>query len=638
MLSRLFFRAALALVATALLAIPGLVTRQASWADVDELPEPGGLVTPGDKTDEIRMKSESVLFSVRPNDGTFLDAQYYAHVTADFVMENLTSKAVSEDLFFPFHSWFSLEMYQDPMNAVLRQAENARVLVEGKEVRTRYAELTVSPQEDMIAVVFPVTFPADSENTIRVEYDVRAVHEPKNPSLSLEYMMQTGSHWAGTIGSGKVVFQFWQPVDSKDAFSHVNDFFQFKDGRLEWEFTDLEPTPDNDITVSFEPHALEAWAARPSYIKDIQASTPAAAAIPDVDCLRTVCDMIGGTWSASLAYLLDAASAERGWVIEQTKDSGDAWLQVDLDREHTLAGVLIRAGVLEQVWGGGSEPEEVYDTYRRPKTVVVALSDGTSRSVSLEDTPAMWQMIPLPGIATASIRLFFPDGYPGTLKGDAYLGIGRIELIGVDANSAGAQGAAACVGPNVLRNGDFEQGFDGRGTGLGWSPFSSGEGASYTFSADRWSRAVYEGTLSQLVTIASFEGPVAADRTAGIYQAVTGLELGGEYELSLAGLMREEATHLGEDAYRYRVQWAIAKGSADWAQVTDWQDVPWDTPYLHTEPGAFSTHTTRLFAPGDSATLFIRAWKKWATSGRELDVSLDAIALRRCGSAQSVGP
>ena len=32
-------------------------------------------MTPGDKTDEIRMKSESVLFSVRPNDGTFAEPE-----------------------------------------------------------------------------------------------------------------------------------------------------------------------------------------------------------------------------------------------------------------------------------------------------------------------------------------------------------------------------------------------------------------------------------------------------------------------------------------------------------------------------------------------------------------------------------
>jgi hypothetical protein len=102
------------------------------------------------------------------------------------------------------------------------------------------------------------------------------------------------------------------------------------------------------------------------------------------------------------------------------------------------------------------------------------------------------------------------------------------------------------------------------------------------------------------------------------------------YELSLAGLLREEAAHPAEDPGRYRVQWALAKGSVDWKQVAAWQDLPWDTVSLRNEPGTFSTYTTRLLAPGQAATLFIRAWKKWATPGRELDVNLDAIALRKC--------
>ncbi len=251
----------LLILAASLLVAPGLLSpHQVSWADVGELPYPGGLVTPGDKADEIRMKSESVLFSVRPDDGTFAEqeAQYSAHVTADFVMQNLSSRAVSKDLFFPLHSWQELSVYQEPADAVMQQAKNVKVWVDGKEIQVSYADLALSPQEKVVAAVFPVRFPAGRETAIRVEYDVRAVNEPKSPSLSLKYMMQTGSHWAGTIGSGQVIFEFWQPVDSKSAFFYINDFFQIKDGRLEWDFTDLEPTR---ITTSRSPSSLPPWRA-----------------------------------------------------------------------------------------------------------------------------------------------------------------------------------------------------------------------------------------------------------------------------------------------------------------------------------------------------------------------------------------
>lgn len=60
-------------------------------------------------------------------------------------------------------------------------------------------------------------------------------------------------------------------------------------------------------------------------------------------------------------------------------------------------------------------------------------------------------------------------------------------------------------------------------------------------------------------------------------------------DISLAGLLREEASHPDEDPYRYRVQWAFADGDADWTHLAAWQDLSWDTLYPRTEPGAFST-------------------------------------------------
>ncbi len=608
-------RALIAFLAAALLAAPELLSpNNSGWADVGELPEPGGLVTPGDKTDEIRMKSESVLFSVRPNDGTFAqpEALYYAHVTADFALQSLSTKAVSKNLFFPLHLSY-LPAYQDPANAEMRQAENVKVLVEGQEVQVTFAELGIPSLESVVAAVFPVEFAPGRETAIRVQYDVRAVNVPKASSLSFKYMMQTGSHWAGTIGSGKVIFEFWQPVDSKSAFNYVNDFFQTREGRLEWDFADLEPTPDHDITVTFEPTALETWAGRPSYVKDIQTGAPAARAISD----------------SSLAYLLDTARTARGWIVEQPKDPGVAWLRFDLDRAHTVAGLRIRTGIPDGIWDEG---RGVNDTFRRPKTVAIGLSDGLTQTVTLEDMPGDWQIVPLPNTPTSSIRLSFLDSYPGTGRADAFLGVGRIQLIGVDAGSAGEPGD--CTGPNLLRNGDFEAGFDGRGVGLGWESFHTDGGATHGFHDDQWTPVVYEGLHSQLIEITTGDAAPAADRFAGIHQTVANLEPGAAYELSIAGMMREEAAHPDEDPYRYRVQWAYSsQGHQDWTRIADWQELPWDEIALRTEPVAFSTYTVRLVAPSQPLTLFIRVWKKWATTGRELDVNLDAMELRRCDPA-----
>ena len=624
----------LLILAASLLAAPDLLSpHQVSWADVGELPYPGGLVTPGDKTDEIRMESESVLFSIRPDDGTFAEweAEYYAHVTADFVMRNLTQHTVPMDLFFPFHTHMEAEYYEKPDYAWLLQTKNVKVRVDGQEVAVRYDDLTFSPEGGTAAAgVFSVDFPGGRETTIQIEYDLRAVPEPKSPSFGFEYIMQTGSHWAGTIGKGKVVFEFWHSVDSKSALFYVNDFFQIKDGRLEWDFTDLEPTPDHDITLTFEPAALESWLGRPSYVKDISTGAPAAQGIPDSGALRPSGEDLPGGWDSCPAYLLDTTGTEWGWVIEQEDDSPGAWFRLDLDRAHTLAGLRIRTGVLDRWWSPGNEATDFYDTFRRPKTVAISFSDGFTQTVTLANRPEERQVIPLSNRATTSLRLTFLDSYPGTGEGDAYLGVGRIELLGVDAGGAGEGFPGACTSPNLLGNGDFEQGFGGQGIGLGWKGFTSGEGAMYTFYADPWSPVVYQGLHSQLVAISTYGIPPMADRSAGIYRGVTGLEPGAVYELSLAGLLREEAAHPGEDPYRYRVQWAFAAGEPDWTQVAAWQDLPCNTYSLRTEPSAFSTYTAHLLATRPSATLFLRVWNKWATSGRELDVNLDDIALRKC--------
>ncbi len=190
----------------------------------------------------------------------------------------------------------------------------------------------------------------------------------------------------------------------------------------------------------------------------------------------------------------------------------------------------------------------------------------------------------------------------------------------------------ACTGPNLLHNGDFEQGFYNWGVGYYWGWFHNGGEAAYGFFDDQWDRVVYDGKHSQLIEINTL-GMAAADsnRYAGIYQTVSGLQPGAQYELSIAGMMREEAAHPDEDPYRYRVQWGYAPwGWVDWTQVTNWQELPWDTIYTRTDPGGFLTYKTTFVAPSSQITIFIRAWKKWPTTGRELDVNLDAIALRGC--------
>ena len=112
--------------------------------------------------------------------------------------------------------------------------------------------------------------------------------------------------------------------------------------------------------------------------------------------------------------------------------------------------------------------------------------------------------------------------------------------------------------------------------------------AAYGFYDEQWKPVIKDGAHGQLIEINTW-GLAASDpdRFAGIYQVVGGLKTGATYQLSLWGLMREEAAHPDEDPYRYRVQWGFAPASA--TSVTNWTELTWNEISLRTAPGPVRT-------------------------------------------------
>jgi hypothetical protein len=184
-----------------------------------------------------------------------------------------------------------------------------------------------------------------------------------------------------------------------------------------------------------------------------------------------------------------------------------------------------------------------------------------------------------------------------------------------------------------LTNGDFEGGFKGIAKGVvgnGWGWFDNGGQAAFGFYDETWAPVVYDGAHGQLIEINTYyRAGSDPDRYAGVYQTVTGLTPGATYKLSMHGMLRALADDADLAGYNYRVQWGYdPAGGADWTAVTNWVEVPWDTVYPRLAPGEMSSYTVSFAAPSSKITLFIRAWKKWGTAQRELDVNLDAITLK----------
>ncbi|MGD8373606.1 MAG: hypothetical protein PVI21_01985 [Candidatus Woesebacteria bacterium] len=394
-------------------------------ADVGEFPSPGGTITPGDKTDSIAMKSEDVYFDVKKNDDNtafgFVVPEYYAHVTATFTMNNLTDQQQDQKLFFPFYTY---SPYGD-----MQQANNANVTINDQPVDLTYVDsIFTNDQTSVAAAVFNASFTPNSDTTITVNYDIRVVNYAKSSDLVFEYMMETGSHWAGNIEHGKVTFNFPWQVSSTAPFANVNDFFTAQDGKLVWEFNNLEPDATKNIEVAFNPQVMKTWENRPGIIKNISASTMQGR-FYQAENIRTGNDYPGGFVSSSAVNLLDYANDDDGWLVNQKSEAFDEWVQFNFDATYTVEELQIRTGFLSKSYdeADGSEAD-YYDTYRHPKTMIITYSDGSTQEIDLQNQPAEYQSIKLNNTPTTSIKLSFTNAYPGVGGGNDAFAVGRIKF------------------------------------------------------------------------------------------------------------------------------------------------------------------------------------------------------------------
>jgi len=192
----------------------------------------------------------------------------------------------------------------------------------------------------------------------------------------------------------------------------------------------------------------------------------------------------------------------------------------------------------------------------------------------------------------------------------------------------------ACVGPNLVYNGDFERGFNAVAVGKvgnSWGYFTNGGGANYGFYDDEWPRVRSDGAHSQLIEINTKNSyPVDNDRYAGIYQYITGLHPGVTYEFAMYGLLRGEGNE--DDPYRFAAQWGYAPGyNATWQAVANWTEMNFGPISKRTEPAALVKYTAKFVAQTSDITLYIRGWKKWGVPQVEMDFNIDGVMVTACG-------
>jgi hypothetical protein len=177
---------------------------------------------------------------------------------------------------------------------------------------------------------------------------------------------------------------------------------------------------------------------------------------------------------------------------------------------------------------------------------------------------------------------------------------------------------------DLLKNGDFEAGFDEQGVGLDWQSFKT-DSVITAFSSETVAPYVKSGSRAQRITMSQ---ATQNNRYAGLYQRVN-LVPSQPYTLELHGQIRTGFGDVNQSSYGYRVQYAVDHtGSNNWLAVPEenWVELPWDEQLLNSAEVEFLDYTTTVTSTSSQITLFVRAWNKWADPG-EVQYTLDSLSL-----------
>ncbi|MDD3648302.1 MAG: hypothetical protein PHS44_07455 [Candidatus Dojkabacteria bacterium] len=439
-----------------------IIPPQKAMADVGVVPGKNGMITVGDKTDDIKMSSEKVIFDITDN----------AHVTAEFEMLNTSSNDVTLEILFPIQTQSNDTDHLYLENVLENELfQNLEIIVNDKSVEYEFENYNLSTTyvdgtpEQVIAAKFDVTFKASEETIIELEYDASFINEPKSSYGTYNYVMETGSHWKGKIGSGEVIFQFPSDI-SKAVFLTYNKFFEMKDNQLVWKFENLEPTNDHNITVTYNPELLEVWKNRNLPLKEISSNGDTdmfTDSIPETTDYEDIKLLNWGYVDGIAMNLIDPSEdATGGWLAEYSE--GDKpWVKFDFDAVYRVYSASILSGISSENYSGQKNTEKFYSLLSRPKVVTLSFSDGSTETINLDDTPAELQKEAFNEVETSFVKVTVNEVYPGETLDKDILGIGRMnfevgdKVAELDEDKDTNSSSTSTVGPLV--NYEVEQSF-----------------------------------------------------------------------------------------------------------------------------------------------------------------------------------
>lgn len=223
-----------------------------NWAQMDAAPPqqpPADTIGNGGFDTDVQMVSEEVLLVVseadEPVDGWDTASNYMqGHVEATFWMQNQGEETESFEVWFPL----GVESGYSEISVV----ENFEAWVDEEAAQIGHEELPGQWDGMVPWATWPATFPPGEAVTIRVAYDLRPTGYM--PYGDFTYILETGAGWWSEIGEGTITVRLPYEANPYTAPNYTKspaiDNFKIEGTDLIWHFTNLEPTREENITVT----------------------------------------------------------------------------------------------------------------------------------------------------------------------------------------------------------------------------------------------------------------------------------------------------------------------------------------------------------------------------------------------------
>jgi len=191
------------------------------------------------RTEDIVMDSEKVEVTFLPNNEAYVECSFY--------FRNITDKKQSVLMGFPqeLDEGVSAFEYDKMMLKNFAAYENGKLIL--YEVKTEKDSL----YRKKLWYTFKVTFAPNETKLIKNTYYSNLVLY-STMGTSFNYILKSGSSWAGKIGKADIIFKITSPQQIYEVryIRPKDKEFKVENNQISWHFEDFEP--DFDISISFD--------------------------------------------------------------------------------------------------------------------------------------------------------------------------------------------------------------------------------------------------------------------------------------------------------------------------------------------------------------------------------------------------